>query len=115
MNVESETTTQLTSEIGVEYRAQFATQSALISPALSLGWAHQHLDDTSKQTSQFASASSAVVSSEGPKQDRDSAQIGADLSVSNLSATSTLYAGYDGSIAQDHQDHRFTAGYRWNW
>ena len=99
----------------MQYRGRFKTENLLIKPVLKFGWARQHLDDSTEQIANFSSAPSALINTEGPEQNRDSARIGLDLTIANTSETSNFYSSYDGDIASTHQNHKFTVGYKWNW
>jgi len=116
MDVASSTNESLTSVIGIQATAMSpSSENFQINPSVKLGWAHEYLDDTAEQSSNFAAAPSAVINSEGPVQNRNSARIGAHIDVKNMNSTTSFYAGYDGELASDFNNHLFTAGLKVRW
>ena len=115
LDVDSETTTQLSSEIGMQASKVLSTDTYRITPTARIGWSHQFLDKSADSTANFSSAPTAVFKSEGPEQNRDSARIGLDLAISDHNNKTSLYTKYDGNLAADAQDHLFTAGVKVRW
>lgn len=115
MNVEEETTKSLSSEIGVQYRGTYDVGNYTVTPTLKLGWSHEFLDQSAQSKASFASAPTAIINSEGPKQNRDSAVIGLNLNIATLNSNAVFYTNYDGNIATDASDHLFTAGLKIKW
>ena len=116
LDVKDEGTSQLTSIIGVAISGDYETQDMTLTPSLKLGWAHQYLDQSARQNASFVTAPTAIIDSEGPARDRDAARIGLALDIADTTTDAfTFQTSYDASIANDNQDHTFSArlNYRW--
>jgi fibronectin-binding autotransporter adhesin len=113
LKVEAESTTQLSSELGMAIVRPIKTEKLWINPSMKIGWAHEFLDQSAGVSSSFVDEPTAVFKGEGAKVSRDSAKLGLGLSIEDHDKTMELYGRYRANLAADAQDHLFTAGFKW--
>ena len=115
LDVQSETTENLLSEVGLQYRGIYQAGNYNIAPGLRLGWAHEFLDQSAQSSANFSSAPGIIFNSQGPERNRNSALVGAEINVATLNDKLTLYTDYDGSFSSDANEHAFTMGFKFKW
>lgn len=116
LTVDGETSVQFKTLLGEKLVAHFETGALIISPQLQAVWAHEFLDTYPDVRAEFSGAPSTSYENGGPRQSRDAARLGVNLSVSPIDGDYlTFYGGYNLNISQDAADHHLTGGFRMLW
>ena len=84
---------------------------AILVPELRLGWSHEFLDASQMISASVIAISGSTFSQTGIAFGRDSALIGAGLSM-ELSPDAKVFVDYDGKLSRGFQEHAVSAGLR---
>jgi outer membrane autotransporter protein len=108
LSVDSVTNTVPATVLGVRTGKQVRISDSTVNLTGSLGWQHSYGDTDNESQMRFASGTS-TFDAFGPSRTRDSALVGLGVNA-GMSPGMKAYAGYNGSLAPDNQDHGFKAG-----
>ncbi|MBX9943113.1 MAG: autotransporter domain-containing protein, partial [Reyranella sp.] len=115
LNVAQQNTTSVRTVLGADLGAAIPLgEVRTLDVALRLGWAHEYADTTRPMTAAFAGAPALPFTVFGAQPPRDSAVVGFGLNTQVAERTS-LYARYDGELANGNDAHAFSAGLRMTW
>ncbi len=93
----------LRSRVGGHLQAAFKTGGVTLRPEIRAEWQHEYQDDTRSITAGFANGAGSDFTVTGPDLGRDSAILGAGLSV-EWSKTITTYVNYEAEVGRANYD-----------
>ena len=99
LQIEGQNDDSLRSRVGGHLQAEFKAGSVTIRPEIRAEWQHEFQDDTRSITAGFANGAGNNFTVTGPEIGRDSAILGAGVSV-DWSKTITTYANYEAEIGR---------------
>lgn len=114
LHIESEVTTSIRSLLGGELKHRFLlNQETPLDFVIRAGWMHDFADTSRTITASFDGLAGAAFTIDGAKPARDSAVVGAGLSVPvNAGHSMDVFARYDGIISNASDTHAGTIGFR---
>ncbi len=115
MSVNDNTTTKISSGVGVQIETAAKTTNHIVTPTLKVGWHHEFADNKSEVNSSFSNVPGATFKTQGPELSRNSMRVGFDLSITEPNEISNFYTKYDGVFADDARSHALTTGIKVKW
>ena len=115
LTVQQQNTTSIRTILGADLAANMPIGlERPLGVTLRLGWVHDYADTQRPMTAAFAGAPAVPFTVVGAQPMRDSVAIGFGLST-QISASTSLYARYDGELNGRDDNHNFSAGFRMTW
>lgn len=114
LTTRSQSAQSLLGSLGLRLAKSFDIGSGRLAVEARGRWQHEFLDDTMVLNASFIGAPTAGFPVQGARIARDSAVIGAGLSL-QIDRNLTLFADYDASLNSDVTAHSATAGLRVTW
>ena len=98
--------------LGVRATTRFVMRdNAVLVPEVRVGWSHEFGDASQSLSASLVGVPGSSFSATGIAFGRDSALIGAGLSM-ELSAEAKVFVDYDGKLSQRFQEHSISGGLR---
>ncbi|WP_043283866.1 autotransporter-associated beta strand repeat-containing protein [Reyranella massiliensis] len=115
LGVAQQNTTSVRTIIGADLGANIPVgMERPLGVTIRLGWAHEYADTSRPITAAFAGAPAVPFTVYGAQPLRDAAVVGLGLNT-QIGASTSIYARYDGEITGRDDTHAISAGLRMTW
>ncbi len=115
LGVAQQNTTSVRTIIGADLGANIPVgMERPLGVTIRLGWAHEYADTSRPITAAFAGAPAVAFTVYGAQPLRDAAVVGLGLNT-QIGASTSIYARYDGEITGRDDTHAISAGLRMTW
>ncbi len=115
LGVAQQNTTSVRTVIGADLGANIPVgMERPLGVTIRLGWAHEYADTSRPITAAFAGAPAVAFTVYGAQPLRDAAVVGLGLNT-QIGASTSIYARYDGEITGRDDTHAISAGLRMTW
>lgn len=113
-DIRSKTETSVRTRIGTRVEFWKEDEDTKFKPHVKAAWVHEFSYDANEISGQFRGLNATRFTVEGASPAEDFAEIDAGFNY-ELSAGSTMYAGYTGLIGSNETVHGFSAGFKFAW
>ncbi|HXP97092.1 MAG TPA: autotransporter outer membrane beta-barrel domain-containing protein, partial [Telmatospirillum sp.] len=114
LTVKGGTTNSAKSQLGTRLDGTVPVAGTALATDLSIGWAREYASGARTATVAFSADPAASFQVDGARSKRDSAVLGAGLALP-LSAETSVYLRYDGSLDGSSSSHALSGGFRVTW